>query len=303
MGRHKQVFKCQGCGKECRDTYHLEQHKKSCQKFIAAVAEDVTEHAVSSPLQAQEAGPSTTPDEHEYRGSDNLEAHEAGPSTVPDEHDCQSVDFAIPSIDTSKIRKTDENPPRIAVLDLISVMTNQTVSNSSVTFSRLCVYFPEVKDITTYHKFKGRGQKLIPVIPYTNAHIDFILKAIVPGMRIPIARKREILRMQEPLRKYTEIEIHSQIIRALEHFSCVPQYHVGKYRLDLYFPGEKLAVECDENNHTNYNQTEEKERYDTITHQLGCTWIRYDPYNPKFDTFELINQILQNLMVSYTMTT
>ena len=230
----------------------------------------------------------------------------AGPSNSFDEPAGESeggVNCVLKTLNTSKIRKTDEKPPRVAVLDLISVLTNQTISNSSVTFSRLCQKFPEVKDITTYHKFKGRGQKLVPVIPNTVTCIDFVLKAVVPGMRIPIAKKRVLLQMQEPLRKFTEIEIHSQIIRALGHFSCVPQYYVGRYRLDLYFPGEKLAVECDENNHVNYNETQEKERYDTITCQLGCTWIRYDPYNPRFDVFDLINQILQHLMVSYTMRT
>ena len=30
MGRHKQSFKCFDCNKECRDTCHLEQHKKNC---------------------------------------------------------------------------------------------------------------------------------------------------------------------------------------------------------------------------------------------------------------------------------
>ena len=186
------------------------------------------------------------------------------------------------------------------MLDLISVVTNQTISNSSVTFSRLSQNYPEVKNMFTFHKFKGRGQKLIHVIPFTAANVDLLLKAIVPGMRIPIAEKRALLGANEPIRKYTEVEIHSRIIRALEQFICIPQFRVGKYRLDLYFPHEKVAIECDENNHIGYNQAKEKERHDTITARLRCTWIRYDPYERNFDIFGMINQILNSLMLSYT---
>ena len=54
------------------------------------------------------------------------EVHDAaGPSTsTPDD---QAVDFALPTIDTSKIRKTSENPPRVAVFDLIAVITGLNV--------------------------------------------------------------------------------------------------------------------------------------------------------------------------------
>ena len=225
----------------------------------------------------------------------------AGPSNRSDEPgQAQAIEFVLPTLDTSKIRKTSENPPRVAVFDLIAVITGLNANNSAMTYSRLISSHPEIQSISSSHKFKGRGQKMVPVIQFTVANVNNILKAIVPGMKIPLAKKRALLCLQEPLHKYTEVEIHSRIRRALGRFSSIPQYQVGKYRLDLFFPCEKLAVECDENNHVGYDQAKEKERYDTITARLGCTWIRYDPYDRKFDIFDLINQILQNLMISYT---
>ena len=155
--------------------------------------------------------------------------------------------------------------------------------------------YPEAKAKFSLHKFKGRGQQLIPVIPI--ADVNLILKIVVPGLRIPMAKKRALLGLHDPLRRFTEIEIHDRITRALGQFTCVPQYQVGKYRLDLYFPQEKVAVECDEHGHIGYNQIKEKERHKAITSQLSCTWIRYDPYDRKFDIFDLINQILQSFMV------
>ena len=45
--------------------------------------------------------------------SDSL-TDDVGPSDSSDEHDDQAVDFVLQTVDTSKIRKTDENPPRVA---------------------------------------------------------------------------------------------------------------------------------------------------------------------------------------------
>ena len=52
------------------------------------------------------------------------EVHDAAGSSTSTRDD-QALDFALPTIDTSKIRKTSENPPRVAVLDLIAVITGQ----------------------------------------------------------------------------------------------------------------------------------------------------------------------------------
>ena len=105
----------------------------------------------------------------------------AGPSNSFDEPAGESeggVNCVLKTLNTSKIRKTDEKPPRVAVLDLISVLTNQTISNSSVTFSRLCQKFPEVTTGCSDFKFRGKGQKFIPV---TNAKGAVLIINALPG--------------------------------------------------------------------------------------------------------------------------
>ena len=43
-----------------------------------------------------------------------------------------------------QIRKTDENPPQISVIDVVVAITGQTQSNSAVAFKRLQHDHPEV---------------------------------------------------------------------------------------------------------------------------------------------------------------
>ena len=47
--------------------------------------------------------------------------------------------------------------------------------------------------------------------------------------------------------------------------------------IDLYFPKYKLAVECDENNHQNYEILGEKLRELYIKEKLKCSFIRFNP--------------------------
>jgi len=66
----------------------------------------------------------------------------------------------------------------------------------------------------------------------------------------------------------------------------VPQYRVGNYRIDLYFPEYKLAIECDEPQHLHPNNIEaDKIRETYISLNTGCTFYRFAPYDKSFDLF------------------
>lgn len=80
------------------------------------------------------------------------------------------------------------------------------------------------------------------------------------------------------------------IMRAFKNEEMVQQYSVKKYRIDLYFPKHKLAVECDENSHDKsieYDSKREKE----IQTILDCKFIRYKPESSDFDICDIINEI------------
>lgn len=81
------------------------------------------------------------------------------------------------------------------------------------------------------------------------------------------------------------------INKSFKNIKMIREYKIGKYRVDAYMPKYKIAIECDENNHRNYDNDKEREREEYIKNELDCSFVRYNPTEPNFDIFELINQI------------
>lgn len=69
------------------------------------------------------------------------------------------------------------------------------------------------------------------------------------------------------------------------------QYSVGGYRIDMYLPRLKLAIECDENDHKMNREEDEIERQSYIEEAEQCRFIRYDPYSKTFNIGNVINEI------------
>jgi very-short-patch-repair endonuclease len=92
-----------------------------------------------------------------------------------------------------------------------------------------------------------------------------------------------------------EQETIGQIIQAFSHLSPQRQYIVGTYRMDLYFPDQKLAVECDEWGHRDRDPNQEATREDYIKKHLSCKILRYNPDSPGFCVFDVINKIIRDL--------
>ena len=74
--------------------------------------------------------------------------------------------------------------------------------------------------------------------------------------------------------------------------NMILQHNVDKYYIDLYFPGYKLAIECDEHH---YDIIGDTEREEFIKNKLDCKFIRYKPYAKDFNIFILINQINKHI--------
>ena len=78
----------------------------------------------------------------------------------------------------------------------------------------------------------------------------------------------------------------------------IPQYKVGNYYIDLYFPEYLLAVECDEKHHDNEKQQQDDlTRSCFIAKELRCRFIRFKPFDENFDIFSLINDIYIHLSI------
>lgn len=90
------------------------------------------------------------------------------------------------------------------------------------------------------------------------------------------------------------LNIISESIKDIVEFKM--QYYIDGYKIDLYIPKYKLAVECDEFAHydrdTNYEDVREK----YIKEKLNCEFIRYNPDKENFNIGVVINKILMKII-------
>ena len=90
-----------------------------------------------------------------------------------------------------------------------------------------------------------------------------------------------------------ETETLSYILTAFKGQEMKEQYTVDGYRIDLYFPTHKLAIECDKFGHKDRDIGYEVTRQKHIETKLGCIFIRYNPDAKDFDIFSVINSIMK----------
>ena len=93
-----------------------------------------------------------------------------------------------------------------------------------------------------------------------------------------------------------EQEYIGHIIIVFLHKKPKRQFSIGDYRIDLYFPKEKIAIECDEFGHKDRNQEYEETRENFITDQLKCKFIRFNPDEPNFSIFAVIDRIVKAMV-------
>ena len=87
----------------------------------------------------------------------------------------------------------------------------------------------------------------------------------------------------------------SCIMKAFDGEEMKCQFNVDGYRIDLYFPEYKLAIECDEFDHNDRDVKYEVKRQMHIENKLDCDFIKYNPDADDFDSFHLLNRIYKHL--------
>jgi very-short-patch-repair endonuclease len=92
-----------------------------------------------------------------------------------------------------------------------------------------------------------------------------------------------------------EAHYASIIESAFDFFKIEKQYCIDNYRIDLYFPEYKLAIEIDEDNHEKRDKNEEIERENYIKNKLQCTFIRFNPSVKFFNIGTIISQIFKHI--------
>ena len=98
--------------------------------------------------------------------------------------------------------------------------------------------------------------------------------------------------------KYTSKENESiEIIMKTFHGEKMErQFKIGNYRIDLYLPEHKIAVECDEFDHVGRDINYEIFRQKFIEEQLQCTFVRYNPDDKDFDMALVLNKIYRTII-------
>jgi very-short-patch-repair endonuclease len=78
-------------------------------------------------------------------------------------------------------------------------------------------------------------------------------------------------------------------------FNPILQYRVSIYRIDLYFPDYKVAVECDEHSHK-FRKNQDKDRQQKIESELNCVFIRFSPETKDFNIADVIDKIIRTIV-------
>ena len=85
----------------------------------------------------------------------------------------------------------------------------------------------------------------------------------------------------------------TKIISSFEGGNIQTQYNVLGYRIDLCFHDYELAIEIDENSHSDRNMDFRLKRQKAIKQEPGCELVRSDPDKKDFDIFKGINEIFR----------
>ena len=70
----------------------------------------------------------------------------------------------------------------------------------------------------------------------------------------------------------------------IRQYSCCN----NKYRIDYYIENYKLAIEYDENDHSNYTYEQQEGRQKEIEEELGCTFVRLSDKNEDKVNFAIV---------------
>ena len=110
-----------------------------------------------------------------------------------------------------------------------------------------------------------------------------------------LARELGIKEETRYLRKEIELvaflqEILTQVMIPFEF-----QKTVANYRVDLYLPKQRLAIEIDENNHADRDPSYEQAREERIQEELGCKFLRINPDAPDFKLSWCVGRIIREV--------
>ena len=77
------------------------------------------------------------------------------------------------------------------------------------------------------------------------------------------------------------------------------EFPVGGYRIDLFLPFYRLAIECDEYDHKKYQKDLENVREKYIIIHTQCLFIRFNPHEKDFKITKIIQKVVEHMFKSH----
>ena len=199
-----------------------------------------------------------------------------------------------------KLRTTTSNPPGVSVYDVLREITGS--SNPRRQWTHLVQVHSEMAGWAVPHKFPGRGQQDTPVASL--AHARVIARRALSVVRLPLETKRKRMEMfgcdmtdaDLEMTKVPEAETIGPLAHMFRAYKPVQQFAIGSYRLDLYLTSIRVAVECDEHGHRQYDQVAELARQSFVEAQLGCVFVKFDPFAADFSLHEVAARIIDQIV-------
>ena len=128
------------------------------------------------------------------------------------------------------------------------------------------------------------------------------LRALVIKSQLPtasdVATQLGISVETRYVRKETEIVGFVQDVLTQMMVPFEFQKNVNNFRIDLYLPDQKLAIEIDEHNHADRDPSYEEEREAYIKTQLGCKFLRINPDSEGFKLSTFIGRIMREILAT-----
>jgi hypothetical protein len=208
-----------------------------------------------------------------------------------------------------KMHKTDENEYLIHIYDILGTIGIKTKGKILDKF-RTAQTDKLVLKAPVTHEFRsndiiergGKSDHAFGPVSTCQALVSFalhrverssdVLERILSAHQLP---KNAFQCAYQPKAGIDTIDFLSRAIPSMS----IKEFHCAGYRIDLWFPKLRIAVECDEHKHEGYDSDSERIRTYDIKEKLGCTFFRYDPYAEGFDVANMINQFLRHQMQNY----
>ena len=87
----------------------------------------------------------------------------------------------------ARIRKTDQTPPRVSVIDVVQAITGKDARHAAEDVRGLCFSYAEVDGISVHYRFPGRGQRDTPVADVRGI-VEIVM--LLPGRQAARVRRQ-----------------------------------------------------------------------------------------------------------------